>query len=512
MSSLNDLRLRFLQGHSLTTHEKARLDQDRIKSNGSTDEDLQVQMPEWSEPPWDFCNFPKLNLYDSDLMRVYFSSHQFSLRENTELHEEMQRTGATSPDYSRCSADMFARVKWMQIAMEYQQNQKMVVLRDDPSSLRGATVIIFAGSSVRLPIKQVASRGNDLAAEIFKQQQATRVQVGIPVCWLQVDPTLNERDAHNFVYPIGARFVIRKSKSQAAVMEAYDVDSETHDIMLATLKRHGQKLTSDYSTRLTHLIQNQIPTRKYNFTASYVTQLIPDDSIKRAQKKKKKRKKKKQKKEAADAMANRTCNFCGKIGDEIRVFPKCAKCKKVFYCQKSCQVSDWKIHKKQCVKASVAVECVGTWVTLDLTRGFEPILRTGKGYILVKNMNSSTGKPIAMGIEEYESSIEFMLHKYPNGKQFVVKVQVPSHKVTGELVENGACQIYDKSRTLLCYATPDISGPNNYNSLTTAILNTAHKKTLKGYFSCMIEREKSGGRKVLKVRVDEELSAENMYW
>lgn len=43
---------------------------------------------------------------------------------------------------------------------------------------------------------------------------------------------------------------------------------------------------------------------------------------------------------------NERCNLC----DESSKILKCSRCQKKYYCSKSCQVKDWPVHKKACVK------------------------------------------------------------------------------------------------------------------------------------------------------------------
>ena len=46
------------------------------------------------------------------------------------------------------------------------------------------------------------------------------------------------------------------------------------------------------------------------------------------------------------------CNFCGKKSENIK---KCMGCKKVFYCDTSCQQHHWRVeHKTQCSKITSA--------------------------------------------------------------------------------------------------------------------------------------------------------------
>ena len=185
---------------------------------------------------------------------------------------------------------------------------------------------------------------------------------------------------------------------------------------------------------------------------------------------------------------------------------KCSRCKVCYYCSSKCQKSDWKGgHKNKCIQASIVAESIGIWLTLDLTNGFRP----GLPYMSINSTNFHS-KPILMGINEYENAIIYMLNKYSNGKQFVIKAQLGMDKVTRKLIYGTPCQIYDKNRKMLCFARPDITEEKEYHLLFDAIAKTTHGS--KGYFSAMIMKEKDSGRKVLKVRIDKELFATNVNW
>jgi hypothetical protein len=70
----------------------------------------------------------------------------------------------------------------------------------------------------------------------------------------------------------------------------------------------------------------------------------------------------------------------------------------------------------------------------------------------------------------------------------------------------------------------DISGAEEYRALVNAVVATDHGR--KGYYSAMVLVEKiqmnmttsnkgggkGGGRKVLKIRIDKELSMQNEHW
>ncbi len=45
---------------------------------------------------------------------------------------------------------------------------------------------------------------------------------------------------------------------------------------------------------------------------------------------------------------NHKCEWCSTISKNIR--HKCSACKKVYYCDESCQKFDWKIHKHECIE------------------------------------------------------------------------------------------------------------------------------------------------------------------
>ena len=44
-------------------------------------------------------------------------------------------------------------------------------------------------------------------------------------------------------------------------------------------------------------------------------------------------------------MSERTCKVCGKGEGDLK---RCAKCKRIFYCSRKCQVDDWPTHKSVC--------------------------------------------------------------------------------------------------------------------------------------------------------------------
>lgn len=47
-------------------------------------------------------------------------------------------------------------------------------------------------------------------------------------------------------------------------------------------------------------------------------------------------------------VALETCAACGKKEPALRTFKICSACKTTFYCGKTCQQNDWKVHKKTC--------------------------------------------------------------------------------------------------------------------------------------------------------------------
>ncbi|KAI0335246.1 hypothetical protein GY45DRAFT_1317169 [Cubamyces sp. BRFM 1775] len=45
---------------------------------------------------------------------------------------------------------------------------------------------------------------------------------------------------------------------------------------------------------------------------------------------------------------------CGNISNKLSNLSRCAACKAVLYCSRSCQMADWKRHKKYCTHVAVA--------------------------------------------------------------------------------------------------------------------------------------------------------------
>ena len=48
-----------------------------------------------------------------------------------------------------------------------------------------------------------------------------------------------------------------------------------------------------------------------------------------------------------NAYTRTACRYCGKKGNG---FKRCGRCKIIHYCSVSCQIQDWKVHKKICTK------------------------------------------------------------------------------------------------------------------------------------------------------------------
>ena len=223
-----------------------------------------------------------------------------------------------------------------------------------------------------------------------------------------------------------------------------------YGLMVATLKKHGRTLNAKYATNTTTAIERQVrdlPNHQKNrLNASYITQIFPNDAAK------------------------------PKVEEMLLGKPK-----------------------------ELDIETDGTWISMDLTNGFQPVIQNNpEACIFIQPGPSGFGSPIAMGLPEYEAAVALMLSEQ-KGQQFVVKVQTPN-------VPNQAVQIYDQTRTLLCFARPDISGAKEYRALVNAVVATDHGR--KGYYSAMMLVEEHGNikRKVLKIRIDKELSMQNKFW
>ena len=54
-----------------------------------------------------------------------------------------------------------------------------------------------------------------------------------------------------------------------------------------------------------------------------------------------------------DSGEKQSCESCGKTGENL---PRCGKCRLVRYCNKTCQMKHWELHKKTCGKITVISE------------------------------------------------------------------------------------------------------------------------------------------------------------
>jgi len=416
-------------------------------------------------PLWDLADFPTLQRDASDTISRYFVDNQFSEIENQKLWAEMQRTHSSSPDYSKCNDDMTARVKWMQIVREWESGDRITFCRDtvDESTTK-AIMIIFAGDPVRLPGVNSYSSARTATNILHQHVDKLRVKVALPICWMQVEFEMKTME------PWVRQFMKPNPDGNIAV-DTYDLNAQVYGLMVATLEKHGRTLTKEYATNTTNAIERQVrdlPNHQKNqLNASYITQIFPNNAAK------------------------------PKVEEMLRGGSQ---------------------KKLDNMNNSEPVD--GTWITMDLTNGFQPVIQNNpEATIFIRPGppgHSRVGSTIAMGLPEYEAAVALMLSEQ-EGQQFVVKVQTPN-------IPNQAVQIYDQTRTLLCFARPDISGAEEYRALVNAVVATDHGR--KGYYSAMVLVEKKqmnmttsnkggrkgGGRKVLKIRIDKELSMQNEYW
>jgi len=133
---------------------------------------------------------------------------------------------------------------------------------------------------------------------------------------------------------------------------------------------------------------------------------------------------------------SRRCTNCGKTETSKHILSWCAKCKKVQYCGRDCQVKHWsETHKKECkrLRAEIRLE--------------EKHDLVGDDILQVVRMN-----PIRMassGDTKVDGS-----YKRPSGVQpgqvFMIKVQRRTAKE--------AMLVYDESRECLFYVRPDQVG------------------------------------------------------
>ena len=514
----------------------------QINADAELEKASQVPSPPFQAPPYDLRIFPKLNLFRPNVLSDYFNN-QFSLNEKMARHK-LSQSGVTSFDDG---PDMAARETWSILSKAYEEGKRMAILTD--SKDQQLILILFTGEPIRLPVQSDDNESED------------HPQVALPICWAcsnRSDPNL-KFFIEMFGYccksfGIGANLT---SPPNGGAPGKTICDLEEQKYLLATLSRHGRKLTEEYKKNHVEETEDQVCELQnvkishamgelYNagaikstestakekkkqkkamekrrkmfmknktgqatkvramctgeirgdpcFKASYITQIYAGDEIKRTNKKTKKNLKS-------------TCAYCAKtakeLGDGVKL-KCCSRCHNQWYCSTICQKLAWKQgHKKECLSDNKSN--TETWIDVDLTNGFQPVIEAG-GFLYLRS-NSITGhgkaaKSIKMGMPEYKEAIKFMLKKYKGKKQFVVKVQ------TGPTRQH-ACQIYDKDRKMLCYARSDISGSENFNALCDAVEKTKMKR--KGYFYAVIKRDQAN-KDMVRIRIDKELSSQNLHW
>ena len=546
--------------YTLSAAEQAQALADR-----DTEAANQVPPPPFQPPPYDLRTFPQLNLhYAPDILSNYFNC-QFSLNEKLARHKLSQSGNNVFND----GPSMAARETWSMLSKDYEAGKRMAILTDAQD--QQLILILFAGKPIRLPVKPNKNAADDDDPTDGHPQVAIPVcwassNRNDPNCRFFVELV-------GFCiksFGTGATLTNPPSGGSPAKIRC---DLEEQELLLATLSRHGRNLQEEYQNILVAQTEDQVhglknvkishamgellnhspqakvanpPTAKQKkkqkkamekkrklfmktnngqaakvkamctgeergdpcFNASYITQIYASDEIRRTNKKIKKNLKS-------------TCAFCAKtakeLGEEVKL-KVCSRCHNQWYCSTGCQRSHWKQgHKRECLSDSKQAtttttttksssSSAETWIDLDLTNGFQPAIDSG-GFIYIRS-NAFTGRKagqgIEMGLKEYKEAIEFMLKKYKGRKQFVVKVQ------TGPSRQH-ACQIYDKNRKMLFFARSDISGGEQFNALCDAVEKTDIKR--KGYYHAMVLRDPAkGGKVTVRIRIDIELSAQNLHW
>ena len=69
------------------------------------------------------------------------------------------------------------------------------------------------------------------------------------------------------------------------------------------------------------------------------------------------------------ARAPRACAACSTIEPAVRTYPKCERCRVVYYCNAACQRTHWPTHKLECQALADKAEAEKRGVFASMSQG-----------------------------------------------------------------------------------------------------------------------------------------------
>jgi hypothetical protein len=236
------------------------------------------------------------------------------------------------------------------------------------------------------------------------------------------------------------------------------IDGEVDGIGNATADRKeidALKILLDHNAKLLSkewLAKNKPPP---TFTASFITPL------------------KKRTLSHEDANASARVCICGAPNPKH----KCTKCSSVWYCQKSCQVADWKSHKKVCKSPQERASDPHT-VIVRVGR-HDPVLEAmGLRYLFTASNHAAASEAISDG----RQSDMFQPLTVPEGEgvSFIAKIQTPPSA-------GSPMMVYNKGKNFQTLIHPGNVSPEGYQRLFHLIQTQGLVQGRKGYFSAALQ-------------------------